>query len=196
MFKAQAFSRRTLTARESRGQRQRLADFSLGTVITSIAGYPAKRTTAMTATPRGIFLRVGFRELSLMCTQPEPMSLRSSVHDSQAQSLRSGRRRKLIFHPAGNAGGFASAAETQAKGTFLYGAGVNYTLTKQPSLRAEYRAMSIKTPILGSEPLTRTVGPIRCNHQLELFSDSDRESWQAGPFPACHAFLNRRIGFC
>ena len=95
----------------------------------------------------------------------------------------------LVFHPTGNSGGFLPGADTQAKGTFLYGAGVNYTLTKQPSLRAEYRAMSIKTPILGSEPLTRTVGPTRCNHQLELFSDSDRESWQAGPFPACHAFL-------
>ena len=101
----------------------------------------------------------------------------------------------MIFHPAGNAGGFASAAETQAKGTFLYGAGVTYTLTKQPSLRAEYRAMSIKTPILGSEPLTRTVGPTRCNHQLELFSDSDREVLAGEAFPRLPCVLDRRIGF-
>lgn len=36
----------------------------------------------------------------------------------------------LVFHPTGNAGGFVSGADTQAKGAFLYGGGVNYTLTK------------------------------------------------------------------
>ena len=46
--------------------------FLVGYRITSIAGFPAKRTMAMTATPRGIFVRVGSRELSLMCTQPQP----------------------------------------------------------------------------------------------------------------------------
>jgi opacity protein-like surface antigen len=45
----------------------------------------------------------------------------------------------LVFHPTGSAGGFAPGAGTQAKGTFLYGGGVNYTLTKRLSLRAEYR---------------------------------------------------------
>ena len=55
----------------------------------------------------------------------------------------------LIFHPTGNAGGFASAAETQAKGTFLYGAGVNYTLTKQLSLRAKYRGYVYKDADFG-----------------------------------------------
>src|SRR5579864_3543856 len=46
--------------------------FLVGYRITSIAGFPAKRTMAMTATPRGIFRRVGSREFSLMCTQPQP----------------------------------------------------------------------------------------------------------------------------
>jgi opacity protein-like surface antigen len=36
----------------------------------------------------------------------------------------------LVFHPTGNAGGFVSGADTQAKGAFLYGGGVNYALTK------------------------------------------------------------------
>jgi opacity protein-like surface antigen len=45
----------------------------------------------------------------------------------------------LVFHPTGNTGGFVSGADTQAKGTFLYGVGVNYGLTKHLSLRAEYR---------------------------------------------------------
>jgi hypothetical protein len=42
--------------------------------------------------------------------------------------------------PTGYAGGFVPGAGTQAKGTFLYGAGGNYTLTKLLSLRAEYFA--------------------------------------------------------
>jgi opacity protein-like surface antigen len=70
----------------------------------------------------------------------------------------------LIFHAAGKAGGFASAAETQAKGTFLCGAGVNYTLTKQPSLRAEYRGYIYKDADFGirafnTDSWTHTVQP-------------------------------------
>ena len=42
----------------------------------------------------------------------------------------------LVFHPTGNAGGFVSGADTQAKGAFLYGGGVNYALTRHWSLRA------------------------------------------------------------
>jgi hypothetical protein len=36
--------------------------------------------------------------------------------------------------------------------------------------------MSTKTPTLALEPSTLTAGPIRRNHLLELFSDSDREA--------------------
>ena len=50
----------------------------------------------------------------------------------------------LVFHPTGNAGGFVSGADTEAKGAFLYGGGVNYTLTKHWSVRAEYRGYVYK----------------------------------------------------
>ena len=59
----------------------------------------------------------------------------------------------LVFHPTGNAGGFVSGADTQAKGTFLYGAGVNYTLTKHLSLRGEYRGYVYKDADFGIRAL-------------------------------------------
>jgi opacity protein-like surface antigen len=59
----------------------------------------------------------------------------------------------LVFHPTGNAGGFVSGADTQAKGAFLYGGGVNYTLTKHFSLRAEYRGYVYKDADFGIRDL-------------------------------------------
>jgi opacity protein-like surface antigen len=59
----------------------------------------------------------------------------------------------LVFHPTGNAGGFVSAADTQAKGTFLYGAGVNYALTRHLSLLAEYRGYVYKDADFGIRAL-------------------------------------------
>lgn len=59
----------------------------------------------------------------------------------------------LIFHPTGNAGGFVPGADTQAKGTFVYGAGANYTLTKHVSLRAEYRGYVYKDADFGLKAL-------------------------------------------
>jgi opacity protein-like surface antigen len=59
----------------------------------------------------------------------------------------------LVFHPSGNAGGFVSGADTQAKGAFLYGGGVNYTLTKHWSVRAEYRGYVYKDADFGIRTL-------------------------------------------
>lgn len=59
----------------------------------------------------------------------------------------------LVFHPTGNAGGFVSGADTQAKGAFLYGGGVNYTLTKHWSIRAEYRGYVYKDADFGVQAL-------------------------------------------
>jgi opacity protein-like surface antigen len=55
----------------------------------------------------------------------------------------------LVFHPTGNAGGFLPGADTQARGTFVYGGGVNYVLTKRVSLRAEYRGYVYKDADFG-----------------------------------------------
>ncbi len=54
----------------------------------------------------------------------------------------------LVFHPTGN-GGSAPGADTQAKGTFLYGVGTNYVLSRHFSLRAEYRGFIYKSPDFG-----------------------------------------------
>lgn len=59
----------------------------------------------------------------------------------------------LVFHPTGNAGGFVSGADTQAKGAFLYGVGANYTLTKHWSVRAEYRGYVYKDADFGVRAL-------------------------------------------
>jgi opacity protein-like surface antigen len=55
----------------------------------------------------------------------------------------------LVFHPTGNAGGTLLGADTQAKGAFLYGGGVNYLLSRHFSLRAEYRGFVFKDPDFG-----------------------------------------------
>jgi opacity protein-like surface antigen len=59
----------------------------------------------------------------------------------------------LVFHPTGNAGGFVAGASTQAVGAFLYGGGVNYTLTRHFSLRAEYRGYVYKDADFGIRSL-------------------------------------------
>jgi opacity protein-like surface antigen len=59
----------------------------------------------------------------------------------------------LVFHPTGNAGGFVSGADTQAKGTFLYGGGVNYALSRHFSLLAEYRGYVYKDADFGVRAL-------------------------------------------
>jgi opacity protein-like surface antigen len=59
----------------------------------------------------------------------------------------------LVFHPTGNTGGFLPGADTQAVGAFLYGGGVNYTLTKHWSLRAEYRGYVYKDADFGIRAL-------------------------------------------
>lgn len=59
----------------------------------------------------------------------------------------------LVFHPTGNAGGSLPGADTQAKGAFLYGGGVNYALTKHFSLRAEYRGYIYKDADFGIQGL-------------------------------------------
>ena len=55
----------------------------------------------------------------------------------------------LIFDPTGNPGGSVPGASTQGRGTFLYGAGADYVLTRHFSLRAEYRGFVYKSPDFG-----------------------------------------------
>jgi opacity protein-like surface antigen len=70
----------------------------------------------------------------------------------------------LVFNPVGNQFNTVSGAQTQAKATFVYGAGVNYGITKRLSLRAEYRGLVYGTPYFGfgalsTNSLTHTMQP-------------------------------------
>ena len=59
----------------------------------------------------------------------------------------------LFFNPTGNRGGFVPGADHQGRGTFLYGAGADYVLTRHFSLRAEYRGFVYKNPDFGLRAL-------------------------------------------
>jgi opacity protein-like surface antigen len=49
----------------------------------------------------------------------------------------------LIFDPADN---FTNGIDRQAKGTFVYGGGANFDVTRNFGIRAEYRGLVYKTP--------------------------------------------------
>jgi opacity protein-like surface antigen len=55
----------------------------------------------------------------------------------------------LLFDPTGNQANTFAGAQTQTKGVFVYGAGVNYALRKRISLRAEYRGLVYGAPDFG-----------------------------------------------
>jgi len=52
----------------------------------------------------------------------------------------------LTFRPTQNVGGFVNGADTQSRGTFLYGVGTDYALSRHLGLRAEYRGLVYKAP--------------------------------------------------
>jgi opacity protein-like surface antigen len=57
----------------------------------------------------------------------------------------------LIFNPVDN---FAGGIDRQAKGTFVYGGGANFDVTRNFGVRAEYRGLVYKTPDFTSSALT------------------------------------------
>ncbi len=70
----------------------------------------------------------------------------------------------LVFEPNGNIINSVSGAQTQAKGVFVYGVGVNYAIRKRLSLRAEYRGLVYGTPDFGfsafrTNSITHTAQP-------------------------------------
>lgn len=60
----------------------------------------------------------------------------------------------LVFDPTSNQVDIGTQAQTQAKGVFVYGGGVNYAIFRRISLRAEYRGLVYKTPDFGFGGLT------------------------------------------
>ena len=59
----------------------------------------------------------------------------------------------LLFDPTSNQFNTFSNAQTQPKGVFVYGAGVNYAIHKGIALRAEYRGLIYGTPDFGFNTL-------------------------------------------
>jgi opacity protein-like surface antigen len=55
----------------------------------------------------------------------------------------------LLFAPTSNQFNSLSGAQSQAKGAFVYGAGLNYGIRSGISLRAEYRGLLYGTPDFG-----------------------------------------------
>jgi opacity protein-like surface antigen len=60
----------------------------------------------------------------------------------------------LVFDPAGNAGGFVTGAQWQARPAFVYGGGVDYSLVRHLALRVEYRGFVYDRPDFGIAGLT------------------------------------------
>jgi outer membrane autotransporter protein len=70
----------------------------------------------------------------------------------------------LLFAPTANQINSLSGAQTQAKSVFVYGVGVNYSILKRLSVRAEYRGLVYGTPDFGfgalsTSSITHTTQP-------------------------------------
>jgi outer membrane autotransporter protein len=70
----------------------------------------------------------------------------------------------LLFEPTSSQFNTLSFAQSQSKGVFMYGAGVNYAIRKRLSLRLEYRGLVYGTPDfgfggLGTNAITHTAVP-------------------------------------
>lgn len=70
----------------------------------------------------------------------------------------------LIFDPTGNQFDAVSGSQTQAKATFVYGAGMNYAIMRRLSLRVEYRGLVYGAPNFGftafnTNSITHTAQP-------------------------------------
>lgn len=55
----------------------------------------------------------------------------------------------VLFAPSGNQTNYISGAQTQGKGAFVYGGGINYPLQKNFFFRAEYRGLLYAPPNFG-----------------------------------------------
>jgi opacity protein-like surface antigen len=70
----------------------------------------------------------------------------------------------LVFDPTGNQFDIGTTSQSQTRGVFVYGGGVNYSILRRISLRAEYRGLIYKTPDFGfgglsTNSITHTAQP-------------------------------------
>ena len=108
------------------------------------ASYGYDRNTQESFTPGGNF---GIQANVHQATGAIVVNLPVSIHRMRPYVLAGAGA--LVFNPTGNAGGFVSGAERQARAAFVYGGGVDYRLVRHVALRLEYRGFVYDRPDFG-----------------------------------------------
>ena len=133
--------------------------FHINGWLAAEASYGYDRNTQQDFTPGGNF---GIQANVHQATGALVVNLPVSVHRMRPYVLAGAGA--LVFDPTGNAGGFVSGAERQARPAFVYGGGVDYRLVRHVALRVEYRGFVYDRPdfgiaVLSSNITTHTAEP-------------------------------------
>src|SRR3984957_10927606 len=118
--------------------------FHINGWLAAEASYGYDRNTQESVTPGGNF---GIQANVHQTTGALVVNLPVSVHRLRPYVLAGAG--SLVFDPTGNAGGFVSGAERQARPAFVYGGGVDYRLVRHVALRLEYRGFVYDRPDFG-----------------------------------------------
>jgi opacity protein-like surface antigen len=108
------------------------------------ASYGYDRNTQESFTPGGNF---GIQANVHQATGAVVVDLPVSIHRVRPYVLAGAGA--LVFNPTGNAGGFVSGAERQARAAFVYGGGLDYKVMRHVALRLEYRGFVYDRPDFG-----------------------------------------------
>jgi opacity protein-like surface antigen len=118
--------------------------FHINGWLAAEASYGYDRNTQESFTPGGNF---GIQANVHQATGGMVVNLPVSIHRMRPYVLAGAGA--LVFNPTGNAGGFVSGAERQARAAFVYGGGVDYRLVRHVALRLEYRGFVYERPDFG-----------------------------------------------
>ena len=126
--------------------------FHINGWLAAEASYGYDRNTQQDFTPGGNF---GIQANVHQATGALVVNLPVSVHRMRPYVLAGAGA--LVFDPTGNAGGFVSGAERQARPAFVYGGGVDYRLVRHVALRVEYRGFVYDRPDFGIAALSSNI---------------------------------------
>jgi opacity protein-like surface antigen len=118
--------------------------FHINGWLAAEASYGYDRNTQESFTPGGNF---GIQANVHQATGAMVVNLPVSIHRMRPYVLAGAGA--LVFNPTGNAGGFVSGAERQARAAFVYGGGIDYRLLRHVALRLEYRGFVYDRPDFG-----------------------------------------------
>jgi opacity protein-like surface antigen len=133
--------------------------FHINGWLAAEASYGYDRNTEESFTPGGNF---GIQANVHQATGALVVNLPISVHRLRPYVLAGAGA--LVFDPTGNAGGFVTGAQRQARPAFVYGGGVDYRIVRHVALRLEYRGFVYDRPdfgiaAFGSNITTHTAEP-------------------------------------